>query len=489
MAKKVKKTISKSAKRGKKNHFCAIVIVLLVVISVVLAGLLYRLNVLPSGYIVIVVCALIVVVGLLSIGVLIKKSRIVCSILSLIYMLLCLFGIFYEVHTIGFLGNIGKNDNISTENYKLIVLKDSSYHDIKDLKNKNIGILSTKEEGYSKALSTLESKFDFKSKTYEDVISLAEALINKSVEGILIDEAGNELLKENYQGYDKVIKILYEFSINVKQEDITKKKDVTKEAFTIYISGIDTYGKVTSVSRSDVNILVTVNPKTNKIYMVHVPRDYYVTLAGKNAKDKLTHSGIYGIDCSVKTLENLFDTEINYYVRLNFTSLINVVNAIGGVDVVSKYSFDTGIYDEHMTETYHFNRGKNHLNGSQALSFVRERHAFNDGDRVRGENQMLVLSAIINKVISPSILNNYTKLLNSLSNAFVTNLTEEEITKLVRKQLDNNKSWSIEQTELNGTAAYQYTFSYPRQKLYTMVPDEELINNAKEKIDEVINEK
>ena len=212
MAKKVKRTISKNAKRGKKNHFCAIVIGLLVVISVVLGGLLYRLNVLPSGYIVIVVCALIVVVGLLSIGVLIKKSRIVCSILSLIYMLLCLFGIFYEVHTIGFLGNIGKNDNISTENYKLIVLKDSSYHDIKDLKNKNIGILSTKEEGYSKALSTLESKFDFKSKTYEDVISLAEALINKSVEGILIDEAGNELLKENYQGYDKVIKILYEFS-------------------------------------------------------------------------------------------------------------------------------------------------------------------------------------------------------------------------------------------------------------------------------------
>ena len=135
MAKKVKRTISKSAKRGKKNHFCAIVIGLLVVISVVLAGLLYRLNVLPSGYIVIVVCALIVIVGLLSIGVLIKKSRIVCSILSLIYMLLCLFGIFYEVHTIGFLDNIGKNDNISTENYKLIVLKGSSYHDIKDLKN------------------------------------------------------------------------------------------------------------------------------------------------------------------------------------------------------------------------------------------------------------------------------------------------------------------------------------------------------------------
>lgn len=489
MVKKVKKTISKSAKRGKKNHFCAIVIGLLVVISVVLAGLLYRLNVLPSGYIVIVVCALIVIVGLLSIGVLIKKSRIVCSILSLIYMLLCLFGIFYEAHTIGFLGNIGRNDNVSTENYKLIVLNDSSYHDIKDLKGKDIGVLSTKEEGYSKAVSTLENKVDFKSQSYEDVISLAEGLIDKSVAGILIDEAGNELLKENYQGYDKVIKILYEFSIDVKQEDITKKKDVTKEAFTIYISGIDTYGNVTSVSRSDVNILVTVNPKTNKIYMVHVPRDYYVTLAGKNAKDKLTHSGIYGIDCSVKTLENLFDTEINYYVRLNFTSLINVVNAIGGVDVVSNYSFDTGIYDEHMTETYHFNKGKNHLNGSQALSFVRERHAFNDGDRVRGENQMLVLSAIINKVISPSILNNYTKLLNSLSKAFVTNLTEEEITKLVRKQLDNNKSWSIEQTELNGTAAYQYTFSYPRQKLYTMVPDEELINETKEKIKEVINEK
>ena len=464
--------------------------ILLLIMNITLIVFLKLFDIIPDNYYYLIVVVLFIISIIINFFLIfkfknkaLKVFKIIFMIISTILIVAYSFGTYYLNKTMNLFDNISVIKEEITK-YYIVVLDTSIYQEPSDLYEKSLAYYENTD---SEVINSL--KLSLKYEVVKDMTKLKEKLYNHEVESILISDIIKNKYEEDDETFTNNIRILKTIEIKKSIEDITKKVSIKNTPFNILISGIDTYGKVTSVSRSDVNILVTVNPKTNKIYMVHVPRDYYVTLAGKNAKDKLTHSGIYGIDCSVKTLENLFDTEINYYVRLNFTSLINVVNAIGGVDVVSKYSFDTGIYDEHMTETYHFNKGKNHLNGSQALSFVRERHAFNDGDRVRGENQMLVLSAIINKVISPSILNNYTKLLNSLSNAFVTNLTEEELTKLVRKQLDNNKSWSIEQTELNGTAAYQYTFSYPRQKLYTMVPDEELIKNAKEKIDEVINEK
>lgn len=480
---KKRKKVNKQSNKNLK-----IFIIILFAVSFILWLLINFLNVLPQGYIILTASFFLIISSLLSIGILVKKSRIVALIMSFIYIIICLLGICYAIFTMGFLDKIGKNDEIVTENYLLVSLKNSNIHNKNDLTNKLVGLLNTDEEEYLKAIEELKKVLNYKEKKYSDFHSSAEALINNEVSAILIDESNHKILKENNETYNNDVKIIYEFSVTVKQSDITKNRNVTKESFNIYISGIDTYGKVTNSSRSDVNILMTINPNTRKINMVHIPRDYYVLLPNKNSKDKLTHAGIYGIETSVRAVEELLDIDVNYYIKLNFTFLTKIVNAVGGIDVDSKYAFTTGIYDENMSQIYTFKKGLNHLNGDEALSFVRERHAFNDGDRVRGENQMLVLKALINKCISPSILKNYPKLLNSLSESFVTNLNDNEVTALIKKQLDTNAKWDMTSTELNGTSSYEYTYSYPRQKLYTMLPDDNMIFTTSEKIKEVYNE-
>ena len=289
------------------------------------------------------------------------------------------------------------------------------------------------------------------------------------------------MINESDEDFNDEYRIIYDFSIDVKTEDITKEVDITEDPFSIYISGIDTYGRVSSVSRSDVNMIITVNPKTHKILITSIPRDYYVTLAGKNAKDKLTHAGIYGIETSVATLEDLLDIPINYYVKVNFTSLIDIVDALGGVNVYSKYSFTS-------KDGYYYNQGYNNVDGKKALSFVRERKAFSEGDRTRVENQAAMIEALINKAISPSIIMNYTSLLNALNDSFITNLDTNSITEFIKMQIDKMPSWEIENISLNGTDGSDYTYSYGGTKLYVMYPDNETVINAQNKINALLKE-
>ena len=196
------------------------------------------------------------------------------------------------------------------------------------------------------------------------------------------------------------------------------------------------------------------------------------------AKDKLTHAGIYGIETSIATLENLLDTEINYYVKVNFTSLISVVDALDGITVNSKYSFTS-------QDGYTYQKGINELNGEEALSFVRERKAFSGGDRTRGENQELVLSAIINKALKPSIIINYADLLKAVKGGFITNLTDDDITKIIKKEIDEPHNWQIESISLDGTDSYNYTYSYSKSKLYVMEPNMESVNAAIKKMQQI----
>ena len=264
---------------------------------------------------------------------------------------------------------------------------------------------------------------------------------------------------------------------------MVKEVDVTKEPFNIYISGNDIYGNIASVSRSDVNIIATVNPNTHKILLTSIPRDFYVQLHGTSGyKDKLTHAGVYGIDMSVKTIEDLLDIDINYYMRVNFTSLIKVVDAIGGVDVVSDYSFRATTGDR-------FVKGTNHLNGKKALAFSRERKAFSDGDRQRGKNQQKVLTAILNKMLSSTtLITKYTDILDSLGGSFQTNMPASKIYNLVNMQLDKMPSWTFESYNLDGKGSSSYTYTYPHQKLYVMEPDVNTVNEAKAKIDMIEKE-
>lgn len=261
-------------------------------------------------------------------------------------------------------------------------------------------------------------------------------------------------------------------SININSKDTFKDIDVINEPFNIYLSGIDTYGSIKENSRSDVNMIISVNPKTKEILLVSIPRDYYVSIPRKSLyKDKLTHTSLYGIDISIKTVENLLDCNINYYIKVNFTSLINIIDAIGGINVYSSYTFTS-------KDNFNYKKGYNKINGEQALSFARERKAFTLGDRQRTSNQQEVFKAIFNKVKSKEIITRYIKILNSLEDSIITNMPKNRLTSLIKTQISNNYSWNINTYTLEGTDSYNYTYSNKSEKSYVMMPIEESISIA-----------
>lgn len=259
--------------------------------------------------------------------------------------------------------------------------------------------------------------------------------------------------------------------------------DVTEKPFNIYISGIDVYGDITKESRSDVNLIATVNPKTHKILLTTTPRDYYVTIPGVSGeqRDKLTHAGIYGIDTSMATLENLYDTEIPFYVRVNFTSVEEIVEVMGGVDVESELAFMTGKEAGAIVDV---KEGKNHFTGKEALAFVRERKALAAGDNQRGKNQQALLTGLIKKCMSPMILFRANGMINSVSGNAETNMSEKQIKSLIRMQLDDMKGWEIESVAATGDdSGKQYCYSYSGGPLYVTVPDSSSVEAIKGKIE------
>ena len=254
--------------------------------------------------------------------------------------------------------------------------------------------------------------------------------------------------------------------------------EVAEEPFTVYISGNDSYGEVTTAEgRSDVNILLTVNPNTRQILMTTTPRDYYVELPfGEGCWDKLTHAGNYGIDCSMQTLEALYDVEIDYYLRVNFSGFESIVEALGGVDVYSEYEFTA-------TSGHYFTQGYNAVDGPAALAFVRERYAFEAGDVQRGRNQMAMIEAIIDKAMSPALLTGYMDLMESVSDSFVTNMPKSSVGDLMKLQLREGGSWNVVTNSVSGYVSEAYTYSDSSQLLSVMLPDEASVQYAAELID------
>lgn len=260
----------------------------------------------------------------------------------------------------------------------------------------------------------------------------------------------------------------------------THAKDIeTTKPFNIYISGIDTYGSIATISRSDVNIVATINPQTRKIVLTTIPRDSYVKIAGggHDQYDKLTHSGIYGIDASTETVARLLNTTLPNYVRINFTSFIAIVDEIGGIDVANPVAFTT---DEHQT----FQAGTIHLNGKDALTFSRERHNLAGGDNDRGVNQERVISAIIAKLSSPTILGHYQGIFSVLGSSIQSNITEKSFTSLISQQLDHQKKWQVTMTSVSGTGQTGGLPSYamPGSQLYMLVIDPNSLQQAQSRI-------
>ena len=257
---------------------------------------------------------------------------------------------------------------------------------------------------------------------------------------------------------------------------------VTSRPFNVYISGIDVYGDINQESRSDVNLIASVNPGTHKILLTTTPRDYYVRIPGVSGeeRDKLTHAGNYGVDTSMATLEELYGTEIPFYIRVNFTSVEEIVDVMGGIDVESELSFTTSKAAGEIVEV---KEGMNHFNGKQALAFVRERKALADGDNQRGKNQQALLSALIKKTVSPMIIFHANEMIGSVAGNADTNLSEAQIKSLIRMQVSQMKGWEIESVAAEGDGSgKQYCYSYQGGPLYVSVPDESSVEKIKKKM-------
>ena len=233
------------------------------------------------------------------------------------------------------------------------------------------------------------------------------------------------------------------------------------------------------------NIIATVNPKTHQILLVTTPRDYYVPIPGVSGgkDDKLTHAGTYGVDVSMETLEDLYETEIPFFARINFTSLIDIVDHLGGVDVYSEYAFTTSKNSEHVMDVQ---QGINHFDGEEALAFSRERENVPGGDNQRGKNQQAVITAMIKKMISPQMLMKANSIIDDVSGNVETNMSQEQIQSLIKTQLNRGGSWNIYSVAAEGTGGKDICYSAASSgPLYVTYPDEESVADIQDLINRV----
>jgi len=464
-------------KKSKANPLIIYLFISMTILTVVTIGLIKFIDILPNRYFGLLIGIFAIIEFVFSCLLFSKKLfiKVLGGLTTTFYIFVLIIAIIYEINTIDFLKKIGKSEYI-TLNYKLVSLKSSDINNLSDVTNKKLGIVEdTKEE----VTTHLYKKSIKKYETYDHYSILIDKLENKNLDVILLEDSMLSILKDENPKIGETTKVIYEFSVDLKQKTKKHTKNVTKKPFNIYISGIDTYGKINSVSRTDVNMILTVNPKTFDILVTSIPRDYYVELYGYNEFDKLTHSGIYSIDTSIGTIEKMLGIKIDYYVKVNFTSLIKMVDTLGGIDVESEYEFVS-------QDGYKFYKGTNKMNGAKALSFSRERKSLPDGDRSRNVNQQAVLTAIINKLMVKSNLTKYNDLLKSLKPSIVTNMSDSQITNFVKMQIDKNPKWNIEYYLLDGEDGYEYTYSYSKHKLYVMIPDEKSLRSSSDKINEIL---
>ena len=471
----------------KKINFNKVLFAIMALLVVLFTVFLIYANILPLKYLILIIVILLLwLTGLFFLLIFKtkkgknKKRKITGYVLSGLLVIIMIIAFYYINITLGFFKGFN-NNRYKEENYLVLVLQDSSFQSLTDLSN--IGYTSNELSNINEALTKLNEEITIENKQYDNTVTMFEDLINQNIDSVLIEESSMNIIYEQNEDYEGKFRTLY--TINIKTEiEIAKEADVTNQPFVVYISGIDSYGSIATVSRSDVNMVGVINPKTKQVLLISIPRDYYVQLRGTTGyKDKLTHAGLYGIEASVGTLEDLLATDINYYARVNFSSLEKIVDALGGVDVYSKYSFTSS---KATGGTYYFAEGYNHMNGKQALAFSRERKRLPGGDRARGINQQAVIDGIIRKATSPAIITGYSKILNSLKDSFQTNMSDNDMQKLIKMQLNDMASWNITSYSLDGTDGNDYTYSYPTQKLYVMLPIEETVTEAQNLIDKVI---
>ena len=481
--------MSKRSNKSNSNKIWQSLNTILLVIYLILACyflfLVFRYHILAVSNLNLILAGTLLFVAILALLLILKnKARIFTLLVLLTSVLLSAFALIGVQQFVGLANQFNATSNYSSYSISVAVLADSEIGNVSQLSSLTAPT-KTDAENIQKLLEDIKSTQN-KDLTVEESSSYLasyKSLLAGDTKAIVLNGAFENLIEQEDPDYAKKIKKIY-------TKDLTKRVEApkvsTNKTFNVYISGIDTYGPISSVSRSDVNIIMTVNQETKKIVLTTTPRDAYVPIAdgGNNQNDKLTHAGIYGVDASIHTLENLYDIDLNYYARLNFTSFLKLIDLLGGVDVYNDQEF-TSLHGK-----YHFPVGNVHLDSEQALGFVRERYSLANGDGDRGRNQQKVIAAIIQKLTSAEVLKNYDGIIQGLQDSVQTNMPPETMVGLVNTQLASGGKYTVMSQDLKGTGRMGLpSYAMPDSNLYMLEVDQTSLETVKATIKDVMEGK
>lgn len=474
---------------------------------------LFNLNILPLYLLVPVSTILIALFLVLMIFGNFKARRPITRFLSLILiMVICassFLGRYYIEKTYSMFEQVTNLTNKTTHTISVIVNQDSKVQDIHDIDGGKVsicldyledGYTTVRSEGDTRALNDIKNQgISVEVEEYNNYIDAIHALQDGEVDAFILDEAYRGIVHEieEFTLFNNQTRTIYKTVYYTDRKNVEDTSlnavNVTTQPFTVLISGNDSYGSLNEVSRSDVNMLVTINPKTSTILMTSIPRDYYIPfVCGADSgncvdgmKDKLTHTGLYGLETTEKSLEELFGITINYHVRVNFSSLVNLVDALGGIDVYVDKGLEVETF--YVNSTPGVKEGKNHLDGERALAFARERYAYVDGDVQRVKNQQQVLTQIVKKVASPSMIVNFGKFMDALGGAFETNMSSDDMLSLIRYEFTFYPKWVFESYAVLGYDSNEYSPTVG-DYAFAMLINDESVKIAKNKIEAVNND-
>lgn len=445
---------------------------------------MYRYNILDFRYLNYIVTLLLVEVAVLA-GILMwrKKARIFTALLLVFSLVITSVGIYGMQEVVKFSTRLNSNSTFSEYEMSILVPANSDITDVRQLTS----ILAPAEYDQENITALLDdiSKMEstqLATSPTTSYLTAYQSMLNGESQAMVFNGVFTNILENEDPDFSSKVKKIYSFKVTQTVETATEQ--VSGDSFNIYISGIDTYGPISSVSRSDVNIIMTVNRATHKILLTTTPRDSYVVIAdgGQNQYDKLTHAGIYGVNASVHTLENLYSIDISNYIRLNFTSFLQLIDLVGGIDVENTQEFTS------LHGNYYFPVGTVHLDAEQALGFVRERYSLEGGDNDRGQNQEKVIAALIKKLSSPDNLANYQAILTGLEGSIQTDLSLETIMGLVNTQLESGTQFTVESQALTGTGRSDLSsYAMPGSQLYMMEINQDSLEQAKAAIQSVLD--
>lgn len=475
--------------KGKRKPACVVLAVIYTLFMIAFTVMLIWLNMLPVKYLVPVILVILAGSAFVDAFLMLRKPkskrRVAAVIISVLLMAVYGVGMFYIYSTQDLFAKISTIGKETEEFYLMVASDDDSRATYADTAGDTVCILDSDADTNRDAVARLDELTDVNYTKEKSIFDVGKRLVNGKSDVIFISSTYYSTICENVNGFEEGSKVIYTITVEKEVQSASGSvESVTESAFNVFISGIDIFGDINEVSLSDVNMVMTVNPQTKTILLTSIPRDSYVVLHTAQQQDKLTHAGAYGIDESMMTIEDFLGIDLNYYIRVNFSTVVDVIDAIGGITVNSEYDFTT---HGRQNEGYTFVKGENQLDGASALAFARERYSFQDGDFQRNRNQQIVLKAMLDKILSSeTLLTKYSQLLDAVKDEMQTSMSSSEIQALVRMQIDDMAEWTIKSQSIKGGTGLEYCYSVGTA-CSVVYPDTIDVSKASHRIDSVMN--